>query len=90
MTLPDDVREKPFDPLTCGWSEGEQVRWIHVPRGGYGFPIPVDAVILQTSGGDRVRIEVERTDGTKVQRWVHKRNLRKALFRAADKGSDRE
>ena len=56
-------------------SPGMRVSWIHLPRGGYGFPIPVDAVVLRV-GPRRVRIEVALRDGRHVERVVHPDALR--------------
>jgi hypothetical protein len=56
-------------------SPGQRVSWIHVPRGGYGFPIPIDAVVLRVNAR-RVRIEVPLRDGRRVERVVHPDSLR--------------
>lgn len=54
---------------------GMSVSWIHVPRGGYGFPTPVDAVVLKV-GRNRVHIEVVLRDGRRVERIVRPDSLR--------------
>lgn len=51
------------------------VSWIHVPRGGYGFAMPVDAVIVRV-GPKRVRICVPLKDGRSVERVVTPESLR--------------
>ena len=54
---------------------GMCVSWIHVPRGGYGFPVPVDAVVVGACER-RVRIEVSLRDGRRVERLVTPEALR--------------
>lgn len=54
---------------------GMELTWICTPRGGYGFSYPVNARVLGF-GRCRVKIEVERKDGTKVARYVDRENLR--------------
>lgn len=54
---------------------GMLVSWIHVPRGGYGFPTPVDAVVVKVTD-KRVRIEVSLRDGRRVERLVTPESLR--------------
>ena len=56
-------------------SPGMPVSWIHVPRGGYGFPTPVDAVVVRVRAR-RVRIEVSLRDGSRVERLVRPDSLR--------------
>lgn len=51
------------------------VRWIHNPRGGYGFAVPVDAVVVRV-GPKRVRIRVPLKDGRHVERVVVPEKLR--------------
>lgn len=53
------------------------VTWLHVPRGGYGFPVPVDAKILSLSGAEHAVIEVQLRDGTPVKRRVRCVSLRR-------------
>lgn len=54
------------------------VTWIHTPRGGYGYTMPVDARVI--SHGRRpnmlVTIEVTTRAGRKVRRRVDAKNLR--------------
>jgi hypothetical protein len=54
---------------------GMTVGWIHNPRGGYGFAVPVDAVIVRV-GPRRVRIRVALKDGRQVERVVSPESLR--------------
>ena len=54
---------------------GMTVFWIHNPRGGYGFAVPVDAVIVRV-GPKRVRIRVPLKDGRHVERVVLPASLR--------------
>lgn len=54
---------------------GMEVTWLNVPRGGYGFAVPVDAIVMRVC--ERlVRIEVPLRDGHRVQRLVHPNSLR--------------
>lgn len=52
--------------------------WLHTPRGGYGYTMPVDAkcVAYARSPGTWVRIEVKKTTGELVTRRVQPANLR--------------
>lgn len=54
---------------------GMTVRWLHNPRGGYGFAVPVDVVIMRV-GPKRVRIRVPLKDGRQVERVVLAESLR--------------
>jgi hypothetical protein len=54
---------------------GMHVSWIHNPRGGYGFALPVDALVVKVTKS-RVRIEVPLHDGTRVARIVKPDSLR--------------
>jgi hypothetical protein len=50
---------------------------MHVPRGGYGFTLPVEAKVLTLNpAGTRAKIEVTTKTGRKVQRIVDTENLR--------------
>ena len=60
-----------LDELQIGMS----VRWIHNPRGGYGFAVPVDAVVVLVCL-KRVRIRVPLKDGRHVERVVAPKSLR--------------
>lgn len=63
---PDDVF--PGCPLT----------WLHTPRGGYGYTMPVDAKCIAHARRPRtwVRIEVKKRTGELVERRVKAENLR--------------
>lgn len=51
--------------------------WLHVPRGGYGYVLPVPAKIVGLNlMGDRAIIEVQKRDGSTVRRHVLVTNLR--------------
>lgn len=55
---------------------GESVTWLHHPRGGYGYIIPVAAKIIKITHS-MATIEVTRSaNGEKVQRIVKIENLR--------------
>ena len=50
---------------------GALVLWMHKPRGGYGYTIPVDARITALNqNGDRATIEVKTKVGARVSRTV--------------------
>jgi len=50
---------------------GARVTWLHVPRGGYGYALPVDAVVTRLNlQGDRAEIEVTKKSGATVRRRV--------------------
>lgn len=57
---------------------GALLTWLHTPRGGYGYTMPVDAVVLGHGGRPRtwVKIEVTKANGDKVKRRVEAVNLR--------------
>jgi len=56
---------------------GALVSWMHVPRGGYGYTIPVDAKVVSLNlHGDLAIIEVARRDGSIVKRRVNTEKLR--------------
>jgi hypothetical protein len=53
------------------------VTWLHVPRGGYGYVLPVDAKVVWCGRTAKtVRIEVVTKDGRTVVRTVDPKNLR--------------
>lgn len=56
-------------------SPGMRVSWLNVTRGGYGFPTPVDAIVLKIYRS-RVRIQVPLRDGHRVERLVMPDELR--------------
>lgn len=50
---------------------GALVSWLHVPRGGYGYGVHVDAkVVALNLQGNRARIEVAKKDGSTALRDV--------------------
>jgi len=57
---------------------GAHVVWLHVPRGGYGFNLPVEAEVVSHGRRPsmRVKIQVETRAGKRVNRVVDARNLR--------------
>jgi hypothetical protein len=56
---------------------GALVFWMHTPRGGYGYQIPIDARIdALNPQGDKARIEVVKNDGAVVLRNVKTSSLR--------------
>lgn len=77
--------ERPFNErptVDSGeWTDvrpGLPVTWLHAPRGGYGYLVPVDAVVVDHAGRPRtwVVIEIALRDGRKVKRRVDVANLR--------------
>lgn len=54
---------------------GQHVTWLYVPRGGYGYVIPVDGLVTGI-GAARVQIEVKKQGGEMVKRWVKPESLR--------------
>ena len=63
--------------LTDVWP-GSLVTWLHVPRGGYGYEIPVDAkvVAIPRRPSTKVTIEVVGKTGRVVRRVVDASRLR--------------
>lgn len=57
--------------------EGMPVVWDHVPRGGYGYVVPVDGIVVSRTASGRVTIQVKLRTGELVNRTVHARNLRR-------------
>lgn len=55
---------------------GALVTWLHAPRGGYGYAMPIDAEVLQCLRGGRLRIIVTKKDGSRVRRTVLAANCR--------------
>lgn len=54
------------------------VTWIHTPRGGYGYTMPVEARVISHSRRPRTKVTIEVTtrSGGKVRRTVDAKNLR--------------
>lgn len=57
--------------------QGMKVTWDHVPRGGYGYVVPVDGIVVRRTPSGRVTIQVQLRTGEKVTRTVDARNLRR-------------
>lgn len=56
---------------------GALVMWMHTPRGGYGYTVPVPGqVVALNPQGDRATIEVAKSSGAKVRRSVLTGSLR--------------
>ena len=49
---------------------GALVTWLHVPRGGYGYELPIPAKVIDHAARPKtwVIIEVERRDGSRATR----------------------
>lgn len=58
-----------------GPSPGRLMLWLHRPRGGYGYLVPIPAVVV-SHAGTWVVIEVARRDGSVVKRRVDVASLR--------------
>lgn len=56
-------------------SVGDKVMWLHEPRGGYGFLIPVRAYVVKL-GRRRVGIAALHKSGEWLPRWVSADRLR--------------
>lgn len=57
--------------------KGALLTWLHTPRGGYGYTMPVDAIVAHARRPKTwVKIEVKRATGELVQRRVDVANLR--------------
>jgi hypothetical protein len=54
---------------------GMLVTWLDCPRGGYGFAIPMDAIVVRVTA-KRVRVSVPLRDGRCVERVVSPITLR--------------
>lgn len=72
-----------------GFQTGYRITWLHQPRGGYGYVIPVDGTVVRVAG-QRVVIRVPLKSGALVDRRVRPENLRlsahvRAEFEAAKK-----
>lgn len=63
-------------------SAGDRVTWMHEPRGGYGYQIPVDATVVRV-GPRRVLIEAVTAAGVAKQVWVAPERLRAATEASA-------
>lgn len=84
LTAREPSAGAPVKPLTVDSGDdtdvwpGRLVTWLHSPRGGYGYLVPVDATVLSYARRPRtwVRVEVETRDGRRVARRVDVSNLR--------------
>ncbi len=56
--------------------EGLAVQWLHTPRGGYGYVVPVPATVAKASGKNRVTIDALKRDGSTARRSVRRGSLR--------------
>ena len=56
------------------YASGEKCIWLHTPRGGYGYQVPVNATVMAVAR-KRILIQVLRKDGVAVQRWVKPESL---------------
>ena len=55
---------------------GDQVTWLHQPRGGYGYVIPVNGEVVRETNYGPVVIRVKTKSGIQVDRRVKPENLR--------------
>lgn len=60
---------------------GDHVTWMHVPRGGYGYTMPVDAEIVKLHG-KYATVKVKKRSGEMVRRRVALTALREKPSRA--------
>ena len=54
---------------------GDQMTWLHIPRGGYGFVYPVNAEIVKVNA-KTIRIRVAKRDGALTERSVKPESLK--------------
>jgi len=47
--------------MGAAFQPGDQVTWLHTPRGGYGYVYPIDGVVEKV-GKTRVQIHVKKTE----------------------------
>jgi len=57
---------------------GCTLTWLHEPRGGYGYVIPVDALVL-SKGNSKVKVEVKLRNGGKSIRFVNPDKLKEKI-----------
>lgn len=62
---------------------GDLVTWLHVPRGGYGYSMPVDAKIVRLHA-KYVTVEVKKRSGDLVYRRVLRTSLRERPVRSRE------
>ncbi len=58
------------------YQPGEDVVWHHVPRGGYGYTIPVNVTVRKV-GAKRVQVEAPLKSGATKLVWVKPESLRR-------------
>lgn len=54
---------------------GDEIIWLHSPKGGYGYIFRIHGKVIG-HGRCRVKIEVAKASGEKVQRFVKEESLR--------------
>lgn len=54
---------------------GTEIIWLYSPRGGYGYVFKIPGVVVGF-GRARVRIEISKANGERVQRFVSEEQLR--------------
>jgi len=59
---------------------GDRVTWLHVPRGGYGYSMPLDVEIVKLLA-NHAMVKVKTRSGDLVQRRVTLSSLRERLVR---------
>lgn len=57
------------------FNPGDKVTWLYTPRGGYGYVIPVDGVVIKVNRST-VRIKVKNRSCVEVERNVRPENLK--------------
>jgi hypothetical protein len=60
--------------------EGDLVTWLHMPRGGYGYSMAIDAEIIKFQGIHAI-VKVKKKSGETVRRIVSRLALREKLVR---------
>jgi hypothetical protein len=64
------------DPRAPPIAAGDWCTWLHTPRGGYGYVIPVDARVVRVTPA-RAQVEVTLRSGARELRWVRLAHLRR-------------
>lgn len=60
--------------VTRALTPGARATWIHTPRGGYGYTMRVDVIVVSV-GPKRVRVEAPLERGGTKLVWVRPENL---------------
>lgn len=60
---------------TQTFAPGDPATWIHVPRGGYGYPINVPVVVLKVTQ-KRVLVVAPLRNGGSKEVWVWPKSLK--------------